>query len=56
MDEANPLEIKKNGGGPKILKVKDPPHEETKPLHPHLPQPPIANPYRKKYDPHKYAS
>ena len=40
MDEANPLEIKKNGGGPKILKVKDPPHEETKPLHPHLPQPP----------------
>eukprot|EP01044_Picomonas_judraskeda_P021847 COSAG03_NODE_5259_length_1295_cov_1.392977_1_plen_62_part_10 len=27
---------------PKILKVKDPEHEKSKPLHEHLPQPPAC--------------
>jgi hypothetical protein len=36
----NPPEVKKASSFPKILKVKDPPNEPQKPLHPHLPQPP----------------
>jgi hypothetical protein len=36
----NPPELAKASSFPKILKVKDPPNEPQKPLHPNLPQPP----------------